>query len=361
MMSATRRLFGAAAAAVDLAVRHAALSRTGGNQEHANSLRHEVRLALLHRMNDRYRRLGAYESYFREPRDIAPAVERRAEIAGDATVFDVRWPSEYRTFLPEVQEQYDRVAENHMATARLIVHPEPRPVMVLIHGYLGGTHEIERRIWPVSFLRRMGLDIALFVLPFHGPRAEPRGGLPPFPGADPRLTNEGFRQAMADFRDLFRWLVQREHPKIGVMGMSLGGYSTALAATVEPELAFAVPIIPLASIADVARLNGHLGGFPEEEEAEHRALEHVHRIVSPLHRPSAISSRKVLIIAAEHDQITPIRHARKLATHFHCRMETMHGGHLVQLGRNDKFRSVGRFLNELGVVSRHRAPGPEMK
>lgn len=352
MTSATRRLFGAAAAAVDVAVRHTALSRTGGNQRHADSLRHEVRLALLARMNDRYRRLGADRSFFREPRDIFPNVDLRATLPDGVRVLDVSWSSDYETFLPELAEQYGRDVRNRTATARLVVHETPRPLVILIHGYLGGAHHLERRIWPLSFMRRMGMDVALFVLPFHGRRAEPGRGLPPFPGADPRLTNEGFRQAMADFRDLFRWLRQRGHSQIGVMGMSLGGFSTALAATLEPELAFAVPIIPLASIADVARLHGHLGKNPVAREAEYRALEQVQRVTSPLYRPLAIPPERVLIIAAERDQITPIEHARKLSVHFRCRIETMHGGHLVQLGRSEKFRSIGRFLNDLGIVQR---------
>jgi pimeloyl-ACP methyl ester carboxylesterase len=252
-----------------------------------------------------------------------------------------------------VQEQYDRVEENRIATARLVVHETPRPLAILIHGYLGGVHRMERRIWPLPFLERMGMDVALFVLPFHGPRFHGRiGQLPPFPGAEPRITNEGFRQAMADFRDFVGWASHRGHRQIGVMGMSLGGFSTALAATLEPMLSFAVPIIPLASIADAALLNGHLGVTEQENAGQHRALEAVHRVTSPLHRELAIPSSSVLIVGAEADRITPIENARKLAQHFHCRLETMHGGHLVQFGRNDRFRSIGRFLNELGVVAR---------
>jgi pimeloyl-ACP methyl ester carboxylesterase len=303
-------------------------------------------------MNDRYNRLGAPQQFFREPREISPNVDLKKSLPGGVNVIDVHWPSDYATFLPEVREQYSRVVENRTATARLIAHETPRPLVVLIHGYLGGAHRVERWIWPTAFLRRLGLDVALFVLPFHGRRAEPGVARPIFPGAEPRLTNEGFRQAMADFRDLFAWLEKRGHPQIGVMGMSLGGYSTALAATLEPKLAFAVPMIPLASIADVARAHGHLRGSAEAEEAEHRALALVHRPVSPLHRPLAIAPERALIIAAERDQITPIEHARKLAEHFRCRIETMPGSHLVQLGRNDKFRSFGRFLNELGIVTR---------
>lgn len=349
-----RRLLGAAAAAVDLAVRRTALSRTGG-QRNAEALRHEVRIALMHRLTDRYRKLGAYEAFFREPRAILPVEDIRLSRPGGVRVVDVHWPSEYRCFLPEVQEQYDRVEENQTATARLVLHGEPRPVVILIHGYLGGAHRLERRIWPMTFLRGLGMDTVLFVLPFHGTRAgRGFGELPPFPGADPRMTNEGFRQSMADLQDLVKWLLGRGHPKVGVMGMSLGGYATALAATVEPRLSFAVPIIPLVSIPAAARLNGHLGDTLEETEEQYRGLIGVHRMVSPLHRPPVIPPRSILVIGAERDQITPIEHARQLAHHFGCRLETMHGGHLVQFGRGDRFRSIGRFLKELGVVD----PGP---
>ncbi len=356
MQRATQRLCGAAAAAVDLAVRRTALARTGG-QRHAKTLRHEVRIALMHRLKDRYQRLGAYEHFFREPRFIVPKEEVQLIRPDGARIVDVSWASDYRTFLPEVQEQYDRSEENRTATARLVLHAEPRPMAVLIHGYLGGVHRMEQRIWPLPFLERLGMDVALFVLPFHGPRMRRRfGELPPFPGAEPRITNEGFRQAMADFQDFVGWASARGHEKIGVMGMSLGGFTTALAATVESKLSFAIPIIPLASIADAARLNGHLGDTPEEDVAQHKALEAVHKMTSPLHRKLAIPSSTVLVIGAEADRITPIENARKLAQHFGCRLETMHGGHLVQFGRSDRFRSIGRFLNELGVASHGNAP-----
>ena len=136
---------------------------------------------------------------------------------------------------------------------------------------MGGHHAFEQRVWPVEWLGRLGLDVALFVLPFHGRRADPtRKRPPPFPGSDPRMTNEGFRQTVADLGDLMYWLRARGHPAVGVMGMSLGGYTTALFATVEPELAFAVPIIPLASLADFARDQRRLGATPNKRRSSIR-------------------------------------------------------------------------------------------
>src|SRR5260221_8979240 len=141
MMRMSRRLLGAAAAAVDLAVRRTALTRTGGKR-HAQSLRHEVRIALLHRLRDRYQRLGADDSFFREPRKIVPVQDVRLVRPGVIRVVDLHWPSDYATFLPEVQEQYGRFEENRTATARLILHQDPRPTTILIHGYRCGIHRL---------------------------------------------------------------------------------------------------------------------------------------------------------------------------------------------------------------------------
>jgi pimeloyl-ACP methyl ester carboxylesterase len=350
MRFGARRVLGAAAAGFDLAVRRAMLASPGGIKR-ANTLRHEVRVSLLARLAKRYTKTGAGEHFFADAPDIVPAEDVRAVRDDGSRVIDVFWPSNYRTFLPEVQEEYDRYTENRTATARIVVHREPRPILILIHGYLGGMHRAERRVWPMRFWDRLGMDVALFVLPFHGRRAERAFGTkPPFPGADPRITNEGFRQAMRDLQAFVGWLDRRGHPKIGVMGMSLGGFSTSLAATLESRLAFAVPIIPLASIAATARQNGHLGTTPEEEEAQYRALDAVYRVTSPLHRDPVIPPERMMIVAAEADRITPIAHARNLADHFGCRLETMPGGHLMQFGRGERFRSIGRFLTELGVV-----------
>src|SRR5262249_1396975 len=145
---------------------------------------------------------------------------------------------------------------NRTAHARLRLGPRPRPAVILIHGYLGGHYGMEERAWPVAWLDRKGLDVALPILPFHAPRGD--GRAPPLPSGDPRVTNEGFRQAAHDIRALAAWLRARGAPSVGVMGMSLGGYTTALLATLEPTLAFAVPMIPLASVADFALEQGRL-------------------------------------------------------------------------------------------------------
>jgi len=190
--------------------------------------------------------------------------------------------------------------------------------------------------------------VALFTLPFHGLRADPlRRGPPEFPGADPRFSNEGFRQVIGDLRNFVHWLKEQGHPEVGVMGMSLGGYTAALLATVEAELSFCIPVIPLASLADFAREQGELSAASEAEAEEHALLERIYRVVSPLERTPRIAPSRTLVVAAKADRITPVAHARRLAAHFGSPLVSWHGGHLLQLGRDACFRRVETLLREL--------------
>ena len=291
----------------------------------------------------------ARRPFFLEPKPIDPVL-RPVRQNGSVQVVDASWPSGFTPYLEAVSERYLRYAENQVAASRLFLHREPKPVAVLVHGYLGGQYHVEQRAWPVQWLTRIGLDVALFVLPFHGVRGRVGKRVPPFPGSDPRVTNEGFRQAMLDLRNLIHWLLARGHREVGVMGMSLGGYTSALAATLEPQLAFAIPLIPLTSLADFARDQGRLGSQPEHQHAQHRALDAVHHVVSPLHRPPLIATERILIVGAEADRITPLSHAQRLQWHFKAPLHTWHGGHLLQFGRSEQFRRIGRMLGELGLT-----------
>jgi pimeloyl-ACP methyl ester carboxylesterase len=354
LQKATRFAMGRTAAVFDRAATLAAHAQSARARKRnlSESLPHEERLRLLGLLAPQYPSDG--ERFFREPRPIHVDERQVKQLLGGRVV-DLAWTSDYEPYNPDVAERYLRYRDNHIAAARLFLHDEPRPVAVLIHGYLGGQYAVEQRVWPVDWLHRIGLDVALFVLPFHGVRGDARRRRPPpFPGSDPRVSNEGFRQAMGDLRDLFRWFGERGHPAVGAIGMSLGGYTTALLATVEPELAFGVPMIPLASLADFARDHGRLGTTPMEQRAQHRALDAVHRVVSPLHRKPLLPPERLLVIGAEADRITPLSHARRIARHFDAPLETWHGGHLLQLGRADKFRRIARMLGELGLTEPRR-------
>jgi pimeloyl-ACP methyl ester carboxylesterase len=342
------QLLARAAAGLDRAVT-LAVRATSGEPEAEASLGtgHESRVHALERILARYAELPL-DGFFPEPRPIEPSFRDRGSLAPGLTRTDLAWASLEEPFLPELREPFLRTLENRVAVARLIRRGAPHPVAILIHGYLLGHPSVEERVWPIQRLDALGFDVALFVLPCHGARATPaRNARPEFPGRDPRMANEGFRQSVTELGELARFLRERGHPAVGVMGMSLGGYTAALAATVSADFAFAVPIIPLASLPDFAFEQGNLPEAAEPRALEHRLLEEVHRIVSPVHRPPLLPGERMLVVGARADRITPLRHARRLATHLQAPLVTFPGSHLIQLGRDAAFDAVAELLGRV--------------
>ena len=288
------------------------------------------------------------DGFFPLPKAIDPVLR---EVS--TGVVDARWQSTYEPHAAAVGERYLANVENRTAWARLRSAGPNRPAVIALHGYMSGSWVVEEAHWPLEWLARRGLDVALPILPFHGPRAGARRGPPPFPSSDARLTNEGFRQAVSDVVALARFLRARGAPKVGVMGASLGGYTSALVATVSDESDFVMPMIPLASIADFAREQGRLGKGVEAE-LQHRALEKANWVVSPLARPLRMSASCALVVAAANDRITPSAHALRIVDHFHCEHVTIPGGHLLQLGRREGFRALGELLEREGIIAPRR-------
>lgn len=273
-------------------------------------------------------------------------------------VTDLAFESRWRPTLPQYVDEYASYVENLTAYARLYsAGDEPRTTAILIHGWGGGAYWLEERAFVVSYWLRLGLDVALVQLPFHGSRAPAKGNRRSgalFPSPHVVRTNEAFGQAIHDLRALILYLRDRGAPAIGAMGMSLGGYTTALLATVVEDLAFAVPIIPA---ADMARLMwSHGEDSPQRRRAEAvgvsgTLLDDVFRIHAPLQREPKVPHERRMIMAGKGDRITTPDQAHDLWKHWG--EPTIHwfpGGHLAQIGRGDGFRAIRRHLSGLGLT-----------
>lgn len=340
----TRRVLGSAAAAVDL-MATAAVTAHAQRTVASRPRPHADRVRLLERLESRYRdaELGGF---FAEPRVIAPGARRVKTFGREGTVTDLSWNSSFTTLDPEVSERYASARENGVAVARHFRRASRRPAVILIHGYMAGPFALEERIWPLSRLDQAGFDVVLFTLPFHGLRVRSgRGAVPEFPGEDPRFTVEGFRQAIFDLQSLVGWLFAEGHPRVGAIGMSLGGYTAALLATAEPRLDFVVPVIPLSSLGDFAREQGSLSPNADESAAQHALLSSIYRRIDPVARPSLVPPERCLVISAKSDRVTPVAHARRLSVHLRAPLQSFYGGHLLQLGRAEAFERVIELMS----------------
>jgi hypothetical protein len=344
----TRKMLGTAAAAVDL-MATAAVTAHAQRSGQARERPHGERVRMLERLEARFQD-KSLDDFFAEPRAIEPGERHVRDASHGRIVTDLSWSSAFTPLDPEISARYASGRENAVAVARRFRGGRERPAVILIHGYMAGPFAFEERIWPISRLERAGFDVVLFTLPFHGLRARAGyGAVPEFPGADPRVTVEGFRQAVFDLQNLVGWLLSQGHPRVGVIGMSLGGYTAALLATAEPRLDFVVPLIPLSSLADFAREQGSLSSNPEEAAAQHGLLESIYQRVSPIARPSLVASERCLVVAAKADRVTPAAHARRLSVHLRAPLQSFYGGHLLQLGRAEAFERVIELMSTPGI------------
>jgi pimeloyl-ACP methyl ester carboxylesterase len=339
-------LLGGAAPVVDRAVTLAVEARSRSGRGARIAVSHSSRVAFLGRLRDEVPSEASLERFVQPPL-ISPSL-RKVRSDAKRVVYDATWPSHYAPSIASFAERYLGTRENQLAAARLFLGPSPRPLLIILHGYMSGNFVIEERLWPLETLDAMGFDVALFVLPFHGVRASPaRGLVPEFPSSDPRINIDGFFQTIHDLRALITWFRGRGHPRVGLMGMSLGGYSAALAATVEAELMCVIPVVPLACFADFAREQASLSVVPAEAAREHELLEGLYRPVSPLGLAPRIQRKRALVVGARADRVTPITHARKLAVHFGAPLIAWPGGHLLQVGRGEAFARVFELLGQL--------------
>jgi pimeloyl-ACP methyl ester carboxylesterase len=306
--------------------------------------------------------LGAPSRFFPAPGDPAVEIVPCGNGPLGTQVIDLRWPSEYEPFLPAAREPHLRMTANLMSHMRWWTSGRGRPAMVLLHGWAGGQHWLTERTFAVEYWLRHGYDVAAFVLPFHGERA-PGGPLRSgalFPGSNPVRTNEGFGQAIFDLRALSRFLRGRGATAVGALGMSLGGYTTALWASVAgPDDAggidFAVAMIPAVSMARLMWRHGETS--PERARAVKAGvtedlLADAFAVHAPTTRPARLPRERLFVIGGRGDRITPPEQAEALAVHWGVPVRWFDGGHLAQLGRGEVLREVRRALGGLGFAGR---------
>jgi hypothetical protein len=273
------------------------------------------------------------------------------------TCVDVDFPTAFRPVFPAARASFLRFVENAVVHARWWRHDgTEHPTVVCLHGYASGDPRIDALAFSVRRLYRAGLDVILYTLPFHGRRRPGGAGKSgeAFFDLDMARTNEAFAQTMFEARALLRLAVARGARAVGAFGMSLGGYATALLASVEPRLDFAVSMIPVASLPDLV-WGEPLHRYRRQEAEAHgmpldrfRELWQVH---APLRRTPVVPAERRLVIGALGDRICPPGHADALWRHWgQPSVHWFAGGHLAQFHRGAALATVRRFLRGLDVI-----------
>jgi len=147
--------------------------------------------------------------------------------------------------------RYAEHTRNQVAHAWLLRQQREAPWVVCVHGAGMGDPFADMATFRASSLHAAGFNVAIPVLPHHGPRGAGRFTLA-FPSDDPASNLHGATQAIADVRAMLAYISERGEPAV-LFGLSLGGYVAGSVAALEPTIAGVVVGVPVVDIPELLR------------------------------------------------------------------------------------------------------------
>ena len=256
--------------------------------------------------------------FHQEPPPLGPVAvgaERTAGIDYEVMRFDSEF--EPRTGAPG-RERWMGYANNRTAELRVVRTPGSRDWVICIHGLAMGRTWLDLRVMGVGWLQRRGVNVALPVLPLHGHRGNGVMSGAGFITGDVTNTLHALTQTAWDVRRLIGWLREEGAERIALTGLSLGGYSTALVASLEDELDCAIAGIPPAEFGELTCYHAS-GRALAQAEAQNITPERISaalRPVSPLALQPRVPKDRRFVFGALADRFVPPAQVEMLWHHW---------------------------------------------
>ena len=300
--------------------------------------------------------------YHRKPGPLVP-IERSRSSSRGVTYERVAWESGFTPHPGEPgAERWLAHEANRTAYAFLVRAREPTANWVVcIHGFGMGSVLTDFHAFRARHLAtELGCNLALPVLPLHGPRNASRLSGTDFMTFDLMHPVFGVSQAVWDIRSLVAWLRRSEGAAhLGMHGISLGGYTCALVAGLDDSFDLAIAGIPAVDFPSLFRHHspvllrrqaleyGMLGEVPAQ----------VHRVVSPLAVDPLVPRDRRFIYAALGDRMSTPAHAHKLWNHWgRPRIQWLEAGHVGSVLNP----AVDAFVSEILVRTGFTSQPPVM-
>jgi dienelactone hydrolase len=307
-----------------------------------------------------YAELGAEHDprkSFPAPTEPPKIVSRRASPVAEriarGTVDNISFASGFRAINPAMRRQWSSLSANNTVHAQHWRHDDgPRPTLCVIHGFMGSSYLFNGLFFSLPWYYRSGYDVVLYTLPFHGKRA---GKFSPFSGFGFFANGlSGFAEAMAqavhDFRSVVDYLQNTGVERIALTGLSLGGYTSALVASVDDRLEAVIPNCPVVMPGKLfdewfpantlMKLGMRLSNISGTELTAGLAYH------GPLNYRPLLSSDRRMIITGLGDRMAPPEHAVSLWEHWdRCALHWFPGSHVMHVSQLDYLRRMTPFLH----------------
>jgi len=286
------------------------------------------------------------------PRVASRPASPIAEWIAKGNVHNIRFDSSFEAVNPALREQCRGFTRNNVVHAQHWRHDDgPHPTLCVIHGFMGSPYLFNGLFFSLPWFYRSGYDVLLYTMPFHGSRAE-KGS--PFSGYGFFANGfSGFAEAMAqavhDFRSIIDYLEFTGVDRIGLTGMSLGGYTSALIASVDDRIQAVIPNVPVVTPDQTVD-----EWFPANKVVQLRSLlsdtdseltTAATHYSSPLNYTPLVPKDRRLIITGLGDRLAPPEQAEMLWEHWdRCAFHWFPGNHILHVSQPDYLRRMTRFM-----------------
>lgn len=295
--------------------------------------------------------LGAFPaqeplSFFAEEQETLPqrGWVREKGKKGDGILVDFAFGSS----LPSGHPKNDRVRGIGL------LHPdrERSPHIVLLHGWITPGHQQSMLV--AQELLRHGYSTYILELPFHMRRAV--SGY--FSGtylmnADLRVLFRGIRQGVADTRKLLRGLKHQGVPSVGLLGISLGAYTSGIVSALEDDLDKLVMLAPLVEPFFTFLHSPMVSKSHRIFQKAELSIRELEGHLAPLnlynYRPK-LPSERIFLINALFDEVVFPEKVRKLWRTWECPhlLEVPHG-HVTLFFSWEPFEAAAAYLGNRRV------------
>jgi hypothetical protein len=245
---------------------------------------------------------------------------------------------------------------NGTAHAYVLEHASgPRPWLLCVHGFGMGTPLVNLSGFPVRLLHdELGLNLLFPCLPLHGARGTTRFSGGEVLGPDYLRMVHLFAQGAWDLRRLLSWVRARSGERVGLYGVSLGGYVSSLVAGLEDGLACIVAGIPMVDFPLAAQDNMPwiMRRYDDEFELDWRVIRAITHVVSPLALAPRVPREGRFIYAGIADRVVKPEHPRALWRHWEQpEIHWFSGGHVLGAFNRSVLPFLEASLRRVGMVA----------
>ncbi len=308
------------------------------------------------------------EAYHRTPPGLSSVLAKKERSWG-LDYDHIRFVSGYEPHEDEPgRERWLSYKPTRTAHAWVLRHRgKPRPWLICVHGYRMGFPIADFTAFRAEWLHNeLGLNLVVPVLPLHGERKVGKRSGDGFFSASFMDTVHAEAQAIWDLRRILDWVRGQDGgDRVGVYGVSLGGYTAALLAGFDPELTCVVAGMPAICLTSLLHLHApkRLLKLAEVAGMSWDKVAYATRVISPLAIKPVVPRDRRYLFAGAADRLIPGEQIQKLWRHWEQPvLRWFEGSHLSFTWETSAINALlERILREAGLLGAASPPAVDQE